>query len=95
MGFEEFSALASAGGDESTLSAALRALLADARGDWQRAHEEAQADESSDGAWVHAYLHRKEGDHANARYWYARAGKSMPSATLEQEWELIARGLLG
>lgn len=78
-------------------SGALQALWHDARGDWHGAHECAQADASRDGSWVHAYLHRKEGDPGNAGYWYARAGRKAPAAsvTLEAEWAAIARELLG
>lgn len=72
-----------------------QALWHDARGDWERSHHCAQKVHSRDGSWVHAYLHRKEGDLGNAGYWYARAGKSMPAAsvTLEAEWAQIARTL--
>ncbi|MEO6873662.1 MAG: hypothetical protein ABI222_02450 [Opitutaceae bacterium] len=75
---------------------ALQALWQDARGDWAKAHELAQADEGAAGSWVHAYLHRKEGDAANARYWYTRAGKTPPAKTmsLEAEREAITRVLL-
>jgi len=72
----------------------LQALLLDASGDWDGAHSIAQNDSSSDGSWVHAYLHRKEGDLANASYWYRSAGKSMPKISLEEEWEYIAMDLL-
>ena len=61
---------------------ALAALWWDGRGDWEQAHNSAQQDESSAGARVHAYLHRKEGDAANARYWYRRAGQTPASGTL-------------
>ena len=76
---------------------ALQALWHDARGDWERAHTCAQEEKSRAGSWVHAYLHRKEGDIGNAGYWYARAGKPNPAAgvTLNAEWESIARELLG
>ena len=57
------------------LTHALAGLWWDAKGDWTRAHESAQQDEGIDGSWVHAYLHRKEGDQGNAAYWYSRAGK--------------------
>jgi hypothetical protein len=57
------------------LTLALVGLWWDAKGDWTRAHESAQQDEGVDGSWVHAYLHRKEGDQSNAAYWYSRAGK--------------------
>lgn len=73
---------------------ALLALWHDAQGDWDRAHELAQEDKGRNGAWVHAYLHRKEGDEMNAHYWYARAGKSAASGALEAEREAIARALL-
>jgi hypothetical protein len=54
------------------LSLALAGLWWDAKGDWTLAHESAQQDEGRDGSWVHAYLHRKEGDQDNAAYWYRR-----------------------
>jgi hypothetical protein len=76
------------------LSAALAALWWDARGEWERAHAAAMRDEGTDAAWVHAYLHRKEGDLSNAGYWYRRAGKPMPKASLDAEWETIAAALL-
>jgi hypothetical protein len=68
------------------LSLALAGLWWDAKGDWNRAHESAQQDEGAAGSWVHAYLHRKEGDPANAAYWYGRAGKVAAKRSLEQEW---------
>lgn len=64
----------------------LAALWWDRRGDWPRAHECAQSDEGRDCAEVHAYLHRKEGDLPNARYWYARAGRPVANGTLDDEW---------
>jgi hypothetical protein len=78
------------------LGPALEALWHDGHGEWGRAHGCAQEDHSRDGSWMHAYLHRKEGDLGNAGYWYARAGRPMPAATvtLEVEWEEIARELL-
>jgi hypothetical protein len=76
------------------LSGPLRALWWDARGDWDRAHAAAQDGEDADSAWVHAYLHRKEGDLANADYWYRRAGRNRPAETLEAEWAAIAATFL-
>jgi len=76
------------------LSGALAALWWDARGDWDRAHQAAQADETAAGSAVHAYLHRKEPDLANARYWYARAGRAPCDAPLEAEWAALADELL-
>jgi hypothetical protein len=76
------------------LGAGLRALWHDAKGNWDAAHEIAQADEGSDGDWVHAYLHRKEGDPGNAAYWYRRARKPIAKESLEDEWRAIAAVLL-
>ena len=64
----------------------LTAIWWAARGDWNRAHEIAQSVETADGAWVHGYLHRKEGDHGNADYWYRRAGRRRPNTSLDEEW---------
>ncbi|MGI3903820.1 MAG: hypothetical protein ACRYGP_18310 [Janthinobacterium lividum] len=78
------------------LSAPVRALWWDRKGDWPRAHEAVAADEDGrDAAWVHAYLHRREGDLGNARYWYGRAGRPVSSASLDAEWENIVAALLG
>ncbi|MBI2498277.1 MAG: hypothetical protein HYV75_10340 [Opitutae bacterium] len=94
MSFAEF--LKSTGGaaPPAGLDPALRALWHDARGDWDEAHALAQAAGGTDGAWVHAYLHRKEGDEANAGYWYRRAGRTAATGELRAEWETIARTLL-
>jgi hypothetical protein len=95
MSFDEFrQAIEGAAGPLAGLGLPLQALWHDAQGDWPRAHECAQHAPGRDGAWVHAYLHRKEGDEANAAYWYARAGQAKSTTTLEAEWELIARELL-
>lgn len=77
------------------VSGARAALWHDARGDWEVAHNAAQADKSKAGAWVHAYLHRKEGDEGNAGYWYSLAGRRMPAkgVALAAEWEAITRAL--
>jgi hypothetical protein len=76
------------------LAAPLLALWYDGKGDWDRAHETVQDDESRDAAWVHAYLHRKEGDSGNARYWYRRAGREASDLPLEREWDEIVSQLL-
>jgi hypothetical protein len=73
----------------------LRALWLDARGDWDGAHQIAQDDGSREAAWVHAYLHRKEGDNANAAYWYGRAQRPEGAGALVDEWRSIAGALLG
>ncbi len=76
------------------LDLAVQALWWDAKGDWHKAHELCQQAGSRAGDWVHAYLHRKEGDEGNASYWYSRAGRTKPSESLETEWEMIAAELL-
>ena len=76
------------------MSFALAGLWWDAKGDWKRAHESAQQDEGPAGSWVHAYLHRKEGDTSNAGYWYRRAGKPPAQSSLDEEWAEIAESLL-
>jgi len=72
----------------------LKALWHDARKEWDTAHDLAQEVNSRDGSWIHAYLHRKEGDRSNAQYWYNRANQKMPAYSLEQEWEEIVLALL-
>lgn len=101
MSFEELQkSVAGDAAPPAGLSLALQALWhaaarREAQG-WTRAHACAQDDPGRDGSWVHAHLHRQEGDLGNAGYWYARAGRKMPAAavTLEAEWEQIARELL-
>ena len=78
----------------ATLAPALKALWHDQRGNWEEAHTLAQTADDAGGAWVHAYLHRKEGDAANAAYWYRRAGRPVARGRLEEEWEQIAQALL-
>ena len=94
MTLEDFRATLAAQEPPAGLGAALVALWHDARGDWDAAHRVAQDIEDSDGAWIHAYLHRKEGDTSNAAYWYRRAGKPMPSTSLDAEWNAITGALL-
>ena len=78
----------------ASLSPALEGLWWDAKGDWTKAHEAAQRDEGPDGSWVHAYLHRKEGDMSNAKYWYHRADRPAAYGDLGREWEAIVTWLL-
>ena len=75
-------------------STALRALWHAARGDWQAAHEEAQAGDDRDSAWVHALLHREEGDVSNAGYWYRRAGRPVFQGTIAEERAAMIATLL-
>ena len=76
------------------LAGPLLALWHDARGDWDRAHAIVQADASARAAHVHAYLHRKEGDLANAAYWYRRAGVEPAPCPLDAEWRNLVVALL-
>lgn len=76
------------------LSLSLQALWYEAKGDWPKAHQLAQQEHASEGAWVHAYLHRKEGDAGNAAYWYSRAGKAVSRSSHDEEWEEIVKALL-
>jgi hypothetical protein len=72
----------------------LQALWYDAKGDWNRAHHLIQDEENATGAWIHAYLHRKEGDLSNAGYWYRKANRKIPNASIQQEWEEMAEEFL-
>ena len=94
MNLTEFKETTSSEPPPSTLSAVLRALWLEARGDWDGAHRVVQNLNDASAAWVHAYLHRKEGDSSNAGYWYSRAGRKMSTATFPEEWDQIAETLL-
>ena len=94
MTLEQFRQSLEHGQPPDGLGFALAGLWWDAKGDWNHAHESAQQDESPAGSWVHAYLHRKEGDSSNAAYWYRRAQKPAAHVALEQEWLQIAESLL-
>lgn len=76
------------------LSVYLQALWHDAKGDWDKSHDLIQDLNDADAAWIHAYLHRKEGDIWNADYWYRKAGRKRPDLSLEAEWEQIVIALL-
>lgn len=67
----------------------LKALKLDKEGDWQGAHDLVDQFGGKDAAWVHAYLHRKEGDQWNADYWYRRAGQPSFNGSLDEEWEQL------
>ncbi len=71
----------------------LKALWYDKKGDWASAHNVAQDIPDNYGSWIHAYLHRKEGDLSNAGYWYRKAGKPMPGYSLEKEWDEMVKEL--
>ena len=92
----EFRAWATRAGMEppDRLSPALKTLWHLARGEWDAAHRCAQSRNDRDGAWVHAHVHRVEGDSANANYWYRRAERPPPEVSLDDEWQAIATALL-
>jgi hypothetical protein len=76
------------------LSPAVQALWWEAKGDWHQAHKCAQQQGDANGAWVHAYLHRVEGDLRNAGGWYGCAERPIATVPLKEEWETIVRTLL-
>ena len=78
----------------STLSVYAQAMWYDAKGDWNKAHQLVQDLTDNNAAWIHAYLHRKEGDIWNADYWYNRAGRKRPDISLSEEWEQIISAFL-
>jgi len=76
------------------LSVPLQALWWSGKGRWEQAHELAQSVEDREGAWVHAHLHRVEGDLANASYWYRRAGRDVCTTTIDAEWRALSAAML-
>jgi hypothetical protein len=90
--FEQFQTLDPEHAD--MLSPELAALALDRAGRWEAAHERASKVETLQTNRVHAYLHRKEGDLGNARYWYARVGEAIPEQSLDDEWSVLARRFL-
>jgi len=93
MTYKEFKAILNQDRMPSDLYEPLQVLWHDAQGDWKAAHDIAQEINNDIGSWLHAYLHRKEGDNWNANYWYQRAGRIFPEHDLGEEWEVIAREL--
>jgi hypothetical protein len=91
----EFKASLSGAAPAPGLAAPLAAIWWAARGQWDTAHGIVQDEASREAAWVHAYLHRVEGDSANAGYWYRQAGRPVAAGAMEAEWEAIASTLLG
>lgn len=95
MNLTDFKATLNQSAPPAALPAPLLALWLDGKEAWNAAHDALQNQPDGNGsAWVHAYLHRKEGDPANARYWYRRAGKPEATGTLAAEWDAIATALL-
>lgn len=94
MDFKEFKSSLAEPAPPSAISNMLLALWYDAKGNWHKAHEIAQDINNTNGSWIHAYLHRKEGDDSNAGYWYSRAGKNFSKSSLQDEWEEITKEML-
>ena len=92
MNIEEFIRLSER--QITAYSLALQALWYDYQDNWHKSHKSIDAESDRDSAWVHAYLHRKEGDLWNARYWYRRSGRSESNLSLEEERSQIASALL-
>ena len=78
----------------SDLSVYLKALWHDAKGNWDEAHQIIQDVPDKNASWIHAYLHRKEGDINNADYWYSQAERKRPNISLNEEWEEIVKAML-
>ena len=94
MTLDELKATLTSATPPAGLPPLILALWHDGRGDWDAAHRIAQDITSDDGAWIHAYLHRKEGDLGNAGYWYQRAGRPVATTSLDDEWAELVGALL-
>jgi hypothetical protein len=91
MDYEEFIKSVQRDSPPANASPLLVALWHDAKNDWEASHNVAQDINDRNGSWIHAYLHRREGDLSNARYWYSKAGKPECKLTLKQEWETLVK----
>ncbi len=94
MTFEEFVDSTNNQHPPHPLAPLLESLWQDRKGNWEAAHAIAQGVNDVHGARVHAYLHRREGDIANAEYWYNRARASNPNSALDDEWKQLVREFL-
>ena len=94
MNFTEF--VDSLTNDEPSggLNSLLLALWYERKGNWEKAHTLVQDINSKEAAWIHAYLHRREGDPGNASYWYRRAGRTTPTLSMDEEWDTIVTEML-
>ena len=91
MTYDEFIKILSSDSPPQKISPLLKALWYDGKEQWEESHNIAQDINDKNGSWVHAYLHRKEGDISNAQYWYSRAGKNLPGNSLRDEWESLVK----
>jgi hypothetical protein len=94
MNFESFQQSLGTPTPPEGSSVYLQSLWYDGKGNWEQAHNIIQDINDKTAAWIHAYLHRKEGDVWNANYWYTKAGKRMPGYALNQEWEELVKAML-
>ena len=95
MGVDEFKKSLSQSLPPEGIGSLLESMWFDGTGNWDKAHDIAQDIHSKDGSWIHAYLHRKEGDEGNAAYWYARADKPVCRKSLPEEWDELVKAFLG
>lgn len=95
MNFQEFNDSLTDASPPGGLSVYLQSLWYDGKNDWEKSHEIIQDINDKTAAWIHAYLHRKEGDVFNANYWYNRAQRKMPGYALEKEWKEMVEEILG
>jgi hypothetical protein len=95
MSKADFSSSLSGTAPSPELAAPLAALWWAARSNWDAGHKIVQDENDAHSAWVHAYLHRVEGDLGNAGYWYRRAGHPAATGALEAEWDQIVSALIG
>ncbi|MEP7251817.1 MAG: hypothetical protein ABI683_05535 [Ginsengibacter sp.] len=94
MDLSEFKNSTNESAPPKNISVYLNALWYDKKGDWSKSHSIIQDVNDKTASWIHAYLHRKEGDEGNAGYWYSRAAKRFPEISLEKEWDEIVTALL-
>ncbi len=94
MNLSSFKESLATGNPPANASVYLQAMWYDAKDNWEKAHQLIQDVPDKNASWIHAYLHRKEGDIWNADYWYSKAGKKRPSVSLEEEWEQITNAFL-
>lgn len=94
MTYEEFKKSLATSEPPAGISDVLKALWYEGKGDWEASHNIAQDIHDRNGSWIHAYLHRKEGDLSNARYWYRQANKPEFIGSLQDEWTSLVRMFL-
>lgn len=94
MTFSQFKESLGSARPPNEVSVYLQSLWFDHNGNWEKAHELIQDLTDKKAAWIHAYLHRKEGDVWNADYWYRKAARPRPSSSLEEEWQYITEQLI-